>query len=303
MKFNCLYIFIAVIFSTLNLKAQQLEQYSMFMLNKQLINPATSGLKSDLRAKIIYRKQWVGAFDGLEPTTYMLSLSARPLAFENVGLGLNIFNDITGYMSKTGAEFNYSYSIDLPSTKSKLSLGFGLNFQQLNVNFTELIATDPDDFAIFSDQNNKVGADADIGAYLSNNNYYIGLSIGQLFNSKISFTSDTTGLVRLSRHYFIMMGYEYKLSKDLELRPNVLIKAVENAPIQYEAGVLFYYDKDYWLGLNYRSQDALSVLLGFKFLDNWGLGYAYDITVSKLNRLSNGAHEIFLSYRFADLNF
>jgi hypothetical protein len=51
-------------------------------------------------------------------------------------------------------------------------------------------------------------------------------------------------------------------------------------------------------GLAYRqfgNADALSILLGFQ-KDNIKVGYSYDITLSNVQRVSNGTHEIFVRY-------
>jgi hypothetical protein len=51
-------------------------------------------------------------------------------------------------------------------------------------------------------------------------------------------------------------------------------------------------------GLAYRqwaNSDAISVLLGYQ-KDNIKIGYSYDITVSNIQKVSNGTHEIFVRY-------
>ena len=43
------------------------------------------------------------------------------------------------------------------------------------------------------------------------------------------------------------------------------------------------------------NSDALSILLGYQ-RDKIKIGYAYDITLSNVQRVSNGTHEIFVRY-------
>ena len=60
------------------------------------------------------------------------------------------------------------------------------------------------------------------------------------------------------------------------------------------------YNQQYWAGVNYRWQDAASVMLGGNFLKNTvKVGYAIDIVNFGTIAKSNTSHEIFLRYSFA----
>jgi hypothetical protein len=60
------------------------------------------------------------------------------------------------------------------------------------------------------------------------------------------------------------------------------------------------YNQQYWAGVNYRWQDAASVLIGGNFLRNTvKVGYAIDIVNFGTIAKSNTSHEIFLRYSFA----
>ena len=58
--FKLLNIFALIIF-TANVFAQQLPQYSDYMINYVALNPAAAGTSGCLMARIGYRSQWVGA--------------------------------------------------------------------------------------------------------------------------------------------------------------------------------------------------------------------------------------------------
>jgi hypothetical protein len=60
---------------------------------------------------------------------------------------------------------------------------------------------------------------------------------------------------------------------------------------------LLLYNKKYWGGLEYRYQDALSVLVGFS-IKAFRVGLSYDISVSKMSRYNNGSVEVMLNYIF-----
>jgi hypothetical protein len=56
------------------------------------------------------------------------------------------------------------------------------------------------------------------------------------------------------------------------------------------------YKKRFSAGLNYRINDAVSVLIGFEMNNGLRIGYAYDLITSALSGYTGGSHELYLSY-------
>jgi hypothetical protein len=54
-----------------------------------------------------------------------------------------------------------------------------------------------------------------------------------------------------------------------------------------------------WLGLSYRTKDALSVMLGYLHKNWMMVGYSFDYTTTRLRNYSSGTHEIVLGLRFS----
>jgi hypothetical protein len=63
-----------------------------------------------------------------------------------------------------------------------------------------------------------------------------------------------------------------------------------NAGVWYR-GVPFFKDAS-----GYSINDAIAIIIGIR-TDRLNIGYSYDVTVSQLSSVSNGAHEITLSYQ------
>ena len=59
------------------------------------------------------------------------------------------------------------------------------------------------------------------------------------------------------------------------------------------------YNNKFWGGVNYRVQDAVSIIIGMQYR-NLNIGYSYDITTSALGSQgrSSGSHEIMIGYCF-----
>lgn len=283
---------------SLTSQAQQIEQYTQYMLNPFVLNPGAVGSEDFSSAKFTYRKQWAGGFNGEEPTTAILSFNGKPSQFQNVGLGAIIFNDVTGPTRRTGLQLAYAYQLPLGATSTKLGLGLAGNILQYSLDVNALILNEDNDPAILGANESKIGGDANIGAFLHDKNYYVGISVAQLFQSKFVFNQDTAGFINLDRHLFAIAGYKYDLSDNLELEPSVLLKSVSAAPVQFDLNARLIYDKRYWLGFNYRTSDAISILAGLTFSDQWHLGYSYDITTSELKTVSSGSHEVMIGFDF-----
>src|SRR6478735_7300055 len=83
--------------------AQQLPQYSQYMLNELAINPAVAGKNDYAEVKSNNRHQWVGIPDA--PRTYVLSLMG-PIRGKNMGLGMNLYTDMVGPTRRTGVNFS-----------------------------------------------------------------------------------------------------------------------------------------------------------------------------------------------------
>ncbi|HNI44876.1 MAG TPA: type IX secretion system membrane protein PorP/SprF, partial [Chitinophagales bacterium] len=88
------------------------------------------------------------------------------------------------------------------------------------------------------------------------------------------------------------------------LTPALLAKFVKANRPQAEINLRGAYidtnnSNEYWLGVAYRTEDAVSILAGLDLGMGFNFAYSYDITTSKLNTVSNGSHEISLGYNFA----
>jgi hypothetical protein len=71
------------------------------------------------------------------------------------------------------------------------------------------------------------------------------------------------------------------------------MRFIESRPFQFDLTTLAQYKDLFWFGAGYRHLDAISAMAGVQ-LGVFRLGYAYDFTISDVQRYSSGSHEIFL---------
>jgi len=286
-------VFLFIAFGAL--KAQQLPQFSQYILNKYVINPASAGSEDYFLGQTNYRNQWNGINDA--PRTYILSVNG-PLNHEKMGIGGYLFSDVTGPTRRGGFSLSYSYHFQL-NQDLKLSLSVNGGVVSYTIDGTEITFEEEGDELFSQSEEQNLYPDAGFSFYLYGPNYFFGGSAPQLLQNELDFDNSIRNPSgRLVNHYFLMGGYTHELNGIFELEPSFLLKYVDPAPLQYEFTLRGIYDKTAWLGVSYRRTDAIGILAGYVLQENISFGYSYDITRSDLKNYSNGTHEIMLSIKF-----
>ena len=143
-------------------QSQQISMYSQYMFNQFAINPAVSGSESYAPIALSFRRQWAGMKDA--PVTQ--TLSGHTFIGESMGMGLNIYNDVSGPTRRTGLNAAYSYHIET-GARSKLSFGLAAQLTQFILNRDKLITEIPNDVAIMNQTSNELVPDFTFGLYWS----------------------------------------------------------------------------------------------------------------------------------------
>jgi len=182
---------------------------------------------------------------------------------------------------------------------SKLALGLAVKTFQFSFNGNDLVLYDPDDDAVTYTKESAIIPDADFGALLYSNDYFVGLSIAQLFQWEISLGSYNWETNKMVRHYFINGGYNLRVNDNMEIQPSLFLRSTEQSPTQFDINIKGMYKNMYWLGISYRNANSVVALLGIK-IDKYLLGYSYDCTFSNLINYSTGSHEIVIGYNFRE---
>lgn len=276
---------------------QQSPQYTQYMLNEFVINPAVAGTKDYYQIRSNHRFQWVGLTD--PPLTNTLSIYG-PHAKLPMGFGGYIYSDVTGPSSRTGITGAYAYNIEI-NRDIRISGGISLGLLQYKLDGAQLVSKDLNDLAIQPIVYSTYVPDASIGFYAYADEWYAGFSISQLFNNKLDFFEESTSLNRLKSHFYLTGGYKYEINRDLVAEPSVIIKATTPKTYQFDISARMIYQDMVWGGLSYRLQDAISVLIGYIYDEQFYFGYAYDIGITDLRNYNSGTHEIMIGYRFNDM--
>jgi type IX secretion system PorP/SprF family membrane protein len=283
----------------LGLKAQQSPQYSLYMMNPFVYNPAIAGTHNYYQIRSNHRFQWAGFKDA--PITNSIS-AFGPHSKKDMGFGGIISNDVTGPTSRTSISGVYSYNLKMTSD-IRISMGLSVGMIQYKIDGTKIImdpdmVTDLPDNALGSAVYSKFMPDASVGVYVYASNFFGGFSANQLINNKFKTGPDELGLSKLSSHFYLIGGYKYFIDRQWAIEPTLILKKVIPAPFQLEIDCKVIYNNMLWGGLAFRTSDAVSILMGYTHQKKFYLGYSFDYTFTAIRNYTFGSHEIVMGVNF-----
>jgi type IX secretion system PorP/SprF family membrane protein len=301
--------------------AQQRPQYTQYVFNNYLLNPAVTGIENYTDVKAGYRTQWTG-LQGAPVTSYLTanmpignkfidgdagSVPAgggeNPMSRSYVrdyaaaephhGVGIMVVNDKAGPLTQTNIDATYAYHLGL-SPKWNMAVGISAGVSLIGLNTSEIVLENPNDKAITNGIASQWKPDLGAGIWIYTSNLYFGASAQQLLKQNLYFSTNTSTYNQSQTvpHFFFTAGVKLPLSDDVSFMPSAMLKVINPVPVSYDiTGKLAFRDR-FWAGLSYRHNDSYSALLGMNISSLIMLGYSYDVTTSNLNTVSNGTHEI-----------
>jgi type IX secretion system PorP/SprF family membrane protein len=82
------------------------------------------------------------------------------------------------------------------------------------------------------------------------------------------------------------------------IKPSVMVKYVDKAPAIADFNVNVLLSNILWLGVGYRTNDAVVGMVELQLSKKLRIGYSYDYTLSDIQQYSSGSHEFMLGYDF-----
>lgn len=280
-----------------SLQAQQMPQYTQYMFNDFVINPAIAGIYDYYQIRTNHRFQWVGLLD--PPMTNSISFYG-PHAKLPMGYGGYVYNDVTGPTRRTGITGSYAYNIGI-SDDIRLSMGLYASVMQYRIDGTQLNPADISDPTLLSVVSTSYLPDAGLGLYLYSEKFYAGLSLAQLLNNNIKIFDNKDGVNRLKTHINLIGAYRFQIDEDWLIEPSLMFKGTAPKEISIDITARVEWQKMLWAGVSYRTHDAVGVLLGYSFDETLFFGYSYDIGISELSKYNTGSHEVMIGYRFNEI--
>lgn len=284
--------------------AQQEPVFSHYMFNSLSFNPAYAGNKDMLNIQTAYRMQWVG----IEGAPRTLQMNAdMPLKNNKMAIGLDAYQDKVGDFSVSKFYGSYAYKIQLNSSL-RASFGLAAGWENWNLDRNNISSSGNVDPTLNVRNFNTNTFDVRAGTYVSNENFYIGISSSSLLEN----LSNINGTNAIQRNYYLTAGYLYRISPTLVLYPSFLYRDDFSQGGNFNFTQLLGINSNIWVGLSYRngmrlisndqlksnnsSSRVMSVLFDIELNDQFRIGYSYDYSLSILNQFENGSHEFNIAY-------
>ena len=331
-KIRIIFLFSILI---LNESLAQDPVFSMFYLNKLVLNPAYTGINRDLRFTAMSRMQWTGIPGKFQSTTASLDVACPK---SRLGFGLTFMNDVAGEAFLTNNQGNISLAAHIPARyprnfplkflkgrKYIFSAALQYGVGQKRVNWNNLVFTDQLDeiFGIVRPSGATIGADEvtnvihDLGAGLlfrseinRNGSYFSVGAAGYHLNKPVEsfYGSDYRTPMRFSFHMFFNFRVSGKYSNRVPIYLTVGGNYDRQQTLQtLQMGGTFTFGRNFLLGLWYRNQNfnlpninTDAAVINMVYSTKWlSFGYSYDLTVSQLGvSQTQGTHEFGISIKF-----
>ena len=328
-----LLILLAAFFS-LNTYAQQDPYYTHFKDVIQAYNPAGAGNRQGMICiSGLTHHQWrdytdetqyrgTEAIDGsgqdVAPVTYNMNVNSvfnlGKSGDQFLGAGLSIIDYKIGYTKSTAFMANLNYRKQFQGGFNEVAIGLGIGGTQWGWVDPKFQAKDAFDSNIPDGDGNEMKLDLNFGLMYkqqqigvsSFKNFYAGFSMTNINQAQYSVSVLTkdgqTRSLNMSYvpHYYTIVGSDIDMG-NFTLEPAFLVKyglLQGSYKPQVDLNMTALFANTFRGGLAYRqwaNSDAVSVLLGYQ-KDNIKIGYSYDITLSNIQKVSNGTHEIFVRY-------
>ncbi len=274
-----------------NSMAQQQGVYSNFLMNDIYYNPAIVGSKKVHIANMSYRKQWVG-FAGA-PTLMTGNFYGSLRNQGKIGYGVSLTSENTGITQNTTIYLNYAHHFKLTETL-KLGLGVKPGLMQYRVKLYDAQLADEGDEVLTGNVYSASALDMSAGFNLYSEKFFVMASASHMLGNSIKFTAYNSNL---AFHFNGIAGYNFRFKKKkFELQPSVMVKYVNPIPVQVTGMLKGTFSNKFWVGLIYRSNDAVGLSAGLNIKERFTVAYGYDYTLSRLSNFQSGSHEVMLSF-------
>ncbi|NVK64697.1 MAG: type IX secretion system membrane protein PorP/SprF [Flavobacteriales bacterium] len=308
--------------------AQQVPQYSQFLQNQYMVNPASTGVYDFMNVSLGGRLQWVG-LENAPKTTY-LYVSAPAAKWRNPSMNRTYGTIRRGNKRVRHPRARYgslvhafggsfvadqygpfrqlkmmgTYALHLPLNRDfNLSFGTSLglsnrsfipeNAQVLSV-LTNTGVFDQTYDAYAANQGAQNTMELEGGLYFHGKGGFFGVSATQLTKDYVQFGNRDFNFDP-SMHLFVTGGMEFQVKRDLTITPAFLVKYVRPAPVSFEIMSQFEFQERYWAAVSYRHKDAIVANLGMYVSNQFKLGYSFDLPITPIRNYSAGSHELVLT--------
>jgi len=273
--------------------AQQSAQYSQYMFNGLVLNPAMAGADEALSLTFVNRSQWVSV-DGAPVTK---TFSAHTLFDrQHLGVGLIAVADKIGVHKQQQVAGSVAYQLKVAEHRV---LSFGLQ-AGVNMQRSDYASLNTGSMPIDLNYNGNVSQtyfNMGAGIYYRSPKLDAGFSAPGLVPERYAL-NDTVTLNWQQANYFLFGRYRIRINDMLVLEPSMLLKYHAGVPLSYDVNACLVIKQALTLGMSYRKSESLDFLMKAQLTPQLQFGYSYDFVIGQVSALSRGTHEVMVNYVF-----
>lgn len=309
--------------------AQQSPQYSQYIRNQYMINPAATGVYDFLDVSIGGRMQWLGVPGGPKTSYAYISAPVRKVggarmkrtygkirrnkrAVRHPRIRRGSLSHAFGghFLADQYGPFRQlklmgTYAVHLPVNRD-YSFSFGTNvglsnrvFIPENAQVLSVLVNNGVHDATYANyqasQGSQFTMDVEAGIYFYGDNVFAGISANQLTGQLAQFGNRAFNFDP-GMHFFLTGGYKFEINPRTTITPALLVKYIPPAPVSWELSAQVDYRERWWFGASYRHKDAVVLMVGGTISNQFRIGYSFDLNTSRFIRYSAGGHELVMSF-------
>jgi type IX secretion system PorP/SprF family membrane protein len=279
---------------SLSLWGQQLTHYTQQPFNQVLINPSFAGNAACAEMKSVHRSQWVGIEGAPQSTALAITGRMGKPSKDKLsvfhGFALKFENDRFGPFQHN--RFHAAYAIHLPF-KNEHFLSFGTYFGVDNITFDNSnlnpLYSDP---AVQNSRYSFMAPDFVFGSKYNTKRMFFALALQNFV--PLDYPIGTQS--RKVFHANFSSGAQFDLGKsEWTFSPMINVRMALRTPIAMDFYSVFALRQDIYLGAGFRNQEALLLMMRFKVLGRFKVGYSFDWILNSLRGGMGHTHEISLT--------
>jgi type IX secretion system PorP/SprF family membrane protein len=291
-KLNLIFVIGLIVLIRTQVYAQQQPQFTQYMFNKLVINPAYAGVEEALSITAIERRQW----NDVEEAPSTLTFSAHSAFLKkHVGLGLTVISDRIGVHRNLTVLSTYAYHIQVDK-QSFLSMGLQVGVDNVRSDYQSLLNGSTNDPRLLANVT-KTFFDVGFGVYFRSSRFQAGVSAPELIPHSASL-NDTLTIDIDKVNFLTYSSYRLTLSENWDAEPSVMIKYFPGLPLSFDVNANVIYRKVLTLGTSYRKTESIDFLMKAQVTQQLQIGYSYDYPIGAAASLANGSHELMVNYLF-----
>jgi type IX secretion system PorP/SprF family membrane protein len=140
---------------------------------------------------------------------------------------------------------------------------------------------------------NSFSPNFDFAGYYYAPTWYAGFQLENL--NQPEYKTVKKGINKNYLNYNFIAGKAFVFSEKIVFKPSLFLQGTKGAFIgEINFSVLF--NESFWVGITYRTNSELSLILEYNFKQRFRIGYSYDYSFKSIQTSIAGSNELFLGY-------